>query len=71
MSGLTTIEICAGAGGQALGLEQAGFEPVALVEIDKACRQTLRYNRPIWNIIESEQADVRLFKGNAYNFGFP
>ena len=66
MSGLTTIEICAGAGGQALGLEQAGFEPVALVEIDKACRQTLRYNRPIWNIIESEQADVRLFKGNAY-----
>ncbi|MCA9998766.1 MAG: DNA cytosine methyltransferase [Anaerolineales bacterium] len=66
MSGLTTIEICAGAGGQALGLEQAGFEPVALVEIDKACRQTLHHNRPTWNILESEQADVRLFKGTTY-----
>ena len=31
----TCIEICAGAGGQALGLEEAGFEPLALVEIER------------------------------------
>jgi DNA (cytosine-5)-methyltransferase 1 len=39
---LTSIEICAGAGGQALGLEQAGFKHLALVENDEACIQTLR-----------------------------
>lgn len=39
---LTSIEICAGAGGQALGLENAGFEHLALVENDEACVATLR-----------------------------
>jgi len=37
MTQLTCVEICAGAGGQALGLERAGFEPEALVEIEKPC----------------------------------
>lgn len=60
---LTCVEICAGGGGQALGLEAAGFEARALVEIDSACCDTLRYNRPSWNVIEG---DVRDFSGKPY-----
>lgn len=60
---LNCIEICAGAGGQALGLEQAGFEAKALVEIDKHACETLRYNRPGWNVIED---DVRNFTAKPY-----
>lgn len=56
---LTSVELCAGAGGQALGLEQAGFHHEALVEIDKHCCETLRFNRPVWNVFEQ---DVRDFK---------
>ncbi|MDT8856512.1 DNA cytosine methyltransferase [Paracoccaceae bacterium Fryx2] len=62
---LTSIELCAGAGGQALGLEKAGFGHEALVEIDRHCCQTLRHNRPRWNVIEE---DVRLFKARAADF---
>ena len=60
----TTLEICAGAGGQALGLELAGFEHLALVEIDKHCCNTLRQNRPHWNVLEQ---DVRLFDGTPFH----
>lgn len=60
---LTSIEICAGGGGQALGLEQAGFEAEALVEIDSPSCATLRHNRPQWNVIEK---DVREFDAKAY-----
>ncbi len=60
---LTSIEICTGAGGQALGLEKAGFKHEAVVEIEHAACQTLRLNRPNWNIIEG---DVRGFSGSAY-----
>ncbi|WP_194785186.1 DNA cytosine methyltransferase [Actinomyces haliotis] len=50
----TSVEVCAGAGGQALGLELAGFEHKALVELeDWACR-TLRHNRPNWNVIQGD-----------------
>jgi len=66
MMALSCIEICAGAGGQALGLENAGFEHEALVEIEKPCRDTMTYNRPSWNVIENEQCDVRLFNGAPY-----
>src|SRR5690554_5634096 len=62
---LTSIELCAGAGGQALGLEQAGFAHEALVEIDKHCCATLRSNRPDWNVLEQ---DMRLFKDQAVAF---
>lgn len=66
MNTLSCIEICAGAGGQALGLEKAGFEPEVLVEIDKPCRDTLLHNRPNWNVIDNEQCDVKLFNGTPY-----
>ena len=50
-----SVEICAGAGGQALGLEQAGFEHVACVELDSAACATLRANRGSeWNIVEAD-----------------
>lgn len=51
---LTSIEICAGAGGQALGLEQADFEHVSLVELDAAACQTLRINRNHWHVTEGD-----------------
>lgn len=61
---LTSVEICAGAGGQALGLEQAGFAHLALVEIDAHACATLRLNRPEWNVI---QGDVTVWNGSAYS----
>ena len=48
------IELFAGAGGLALGLEQAGFEEIALVEIDHIACETLRINRPKWNVLEED-----------------
>lgn len=63
---LTSLEICAGAGGQAIGLEQAGFEHLALVEIDENACTTLRTNRPTWNVVPGDLRDfnAKLFKGN-------
>ncbi|GGV85103.1 cytosine-specific methyltransferase [Streptomyces gelaticus] len=55
---LTSVEICAGAGGQAIGLEQAGFQHLALVEYNSDACRTLRHNRPEWNVIEK---DIREF----------
>lgn len=60
---LRSLELCAGAGGQALGLEAAGFEHVGLVEIDPYCCKTLRLNRPGWNVIEG---DLAKFDGTKY-----
>jgi DNA (cytosine-5)-methyltransferase 1 len=57
---LTCLEICAGAGGQSLGLEQAGFRHLAAVEIDPDACATLRLNRPDWTV---EQGDVHDFSG--------
>lgn len=62
---LTSVELCAGAGGQALGLEQAGYKHSALVEMDKHCCNTLRHNRPEWNVLEE---DMRIFKERASDF---
>lgn len=48
---ITAIELFAGAGGLALGLEQAGIKTLEYVEFDKACCETLRSNRPEWNVV--------------------
>lgn len=50
----TVLELFAGAGGLALGLERAGLTCIALNEIDKDACETLRHNRPEWNVIEGD-----------------
>lgn len=57
------MEPCAGAGGQALGFEQAGIDHVALVELDKHACATLRLNRPGWKVIEQ---DLNMFDGSPF-----
>jgi len=59
----TSLEMCAGAGGQAIGLERAGFFHEGLIEIDKHACATLRLNRPKWKVHE---ADLETFDGRAY-----
>lgn len=58
MADLSCVEICAGAGGQSLGLEQAGFDHTAVVEIDPDACETLRLNRPHWDVRESDVHDI-------------
>lgn len=59
----SSIELCAGAGGQAFGLEQAGFSHEALVEIEKPACNTLLHNRPDWNVLN---VDLRDFSGMSF-----
>ncbi len=58
----TSLEVCAGAGGQALGLEMAGYRHLACVEIDPDCCATLRMNRN-WRV---EEADLRSLDGSPF-----
>ncbi len=60
-----SIEFCAGAGGQAIGLEQAGFRHEALVEIERDFAKTLELNRPGWNVFarDMNEFDGRPYKG--------
>lgn len=60
---LTSLELCAGAGGQARGLELAGFGHAGLVEIDTDCCKTLRHNRPQWTVHED---DLNQFSATSY-----
>ena len=60
---MRSIEFCAGAGGQAIGLEQAGFRHDALVEIEPDFAKTLRHNRPGWNVFAQ---DMNTFDGRPY-----
>ncbi|MBE6016319.1 MAG: DNA cytosine methyltransferase [Lachnospiraceae bacterium] len=55
---LRTIELFAGAGGLALGVERAGFKTIGAVEFDHDACETLRANRPEWNIIEDDIANL-------------
>ena len=54
----STIELFAGAGGLALGVEKAGFNTLGLVEVDKDASDTLRRNRPEWRVINDDIANI-------------
>ena len=58
VTSVTGLELFAGAGGLALGLEQAGVQHLAVVEKDTVCCRTLRMNRPDWNVIEADICSV-------------
>lgn len=60
---LAAIELCAGGGGQALGLELAGFQHAAVIEYEPVFCATLRRNRPHWNVL---QQDIRSFQSQDY-----
>lgn len=59
----SSLEVCAGAGGQALGLEMAGFDHSGLVEIDAHACQTLKLNRPDWQVFND---DLSVFDGSRF-----
>ncbi|MDE7324910.1 MAG: DNA (cytosine-5-)-methyltransferase, partial [Lachnospiraceae bacterium] len=54
----TSIELFAGAGGLALGIERAGFETLGLIELDKNASETLKKNRPNWRVIHDDIANI-------------
>lgn len=54
----STIELFAGAGGLALGVERAGFETLGLIEFDKDAADTLKKNKPNWNVICDDIANI-------------
>jgi len=55
----SVLELCAGGGGQALGLEMAGFHHAAAVEYEPQFCTTLRKNRPYWNVIQQDIRNLR------------
>jgi DNA (cytosine-5)-methyltransferase 1 len=65
MQRFSVLEICAGAGGQALGVHHAGFDIVAAVEIEADMCATLRLNKPSWKVIEDDlrNVDGKQFRG--------
>lgn len=74
-NGLTAVDLFAGAGGTALGLENAGFSHLAVNEMDKWAAATLRHNRPKWNVIHGDVHEVSFkeFEGKVdlLEGGFP
>lgn len=71
----TSIELFAGGGGLALGMEKAGFKHVLLNEFDHSACETLRINRPDWNVVEGDIHDIDFtpYKGRVdfLSGGFP
>ena len=69
-----SIELFAGAGGLALGLENAGINHELLVEIDTDCVSTLKHNRPSWNVLHEDihEVDFREYENiDIVTGGFP
>ncbi|MBR7801443.1 DNA (cytosine-5-)-methyltransferase [Undibacterium fentianense] len=60
--GYKLLELFAGAGGLAIGMERAGFESVLLNELDKHACNTLRQNRPDWNVVEGDISKIDFTK---------
>ena len=75
VNSFSTIELFAGGGGLALGMEKAGFHHVLLNELDHSACETLRLNRPDWNVIEGDVHDIDFtpYKGKIdfLSGGFP
>ena len=69
----TTLELFSGAGGTALGLENSGLQQILHVEIDKDAADTLRTNRPNWNILNRDisKVDFRGMRADIVEGGFP
>lgn len=69
------LELFAGAGGLAIGLEQAGLKCIALNEIDRWAAETLRINRPNWNVMEGDIKNLSFInlkdKVDVVTGGFP
>jgi len=69
------IELFAGAGGLAIGMEKAGFKSILLNEIDKHACNTLKENRPEWNVKEGDVSEIDFTKYNGevdiLSGGFP
>jgi len=67
------VELFAGAGGLALGLEKAGLKTKLLIEIDKDCVSTLKKNRPRWNVLHKDITKVNFqnITADIVTGGFP
>jgi len=70
---ISVIELFAGAGGLALGMEKAGLKANSLIEIDKDAVATLRYNRPNWNVTQADISKVSYdeISADVVTGGFP
>ncbi len=70
---LKVVELFAGAGGLALGLEEAGLEAILLNDFDADCAATLRKNRPNWNVVSGDikGIDFTGMKADVVSGGFP
>ena len=66
MSHYRVVEVCAGAGGQSLGLELAGFEHKLSVELDADACATLKHNRPHWKIAQGDVASPDVWNPAEY-----
>lgn len=65
MSTLRAVEICAGAGGQAIGLHRAGFHHELAIELDTNAAATLRMNTT-WKVAEGDVADPSVWDPSEY-----
>jgi len=63
---MLVIELFAGAGGLALGVEKAGFKSIGLIELNKDAADTLKKNRPNWRVIHDDIANISKLDLEAY-----